>query len=213
MNRTAGARGSTSRPALFLALALASPATAGPGAALTPAMVQRDLQRLVTAYEDALNRDELERFLPHLDPAFRGRMVTGDEVASPAGLRAFWDKVKRTIGRGAEGGSYRVSLVPEAAEIVGDEVLASGGTVEEIRLADGQVLRYRSTWKARLRQVDGKWVLSRLESRPNLVDAVTVAARVVASKLWPSGLGLRGPRMRRPDFDGDGTYGYKPVDP
>lgn len=155
------------------------------------------------AYEAALNNDDIDRIIPHMDPNFIGAMVTGDEVRGPEGLREFWAKVKAVIRQGRPGGSYRVRLLPEDFRVDGDRATARGRTQEEVTTGRGIEIKYQSMWNVELGRVGGRWVLKGLKSEANAADKLTLAARYIAARMWKP-LDFFEPPKAGPDFDGDG---------
>ncbi|MBI3551692.1 MAG: nuclear transport factor 2 family protein [Elusimicrobia bacterium] len=156
------------------------------------------------AYEEAFNKGDLTRLWPYIDDNFRGRMVTGEEVVGRDGIRAYWEKMQKMLARGGPGGSYRVELKPEQTDVSGDRARANGTTVEEVRLGDGQVLRFSSSWDVALAKQGDRWTISRMDSKPDLRDALTAALRGLAWRLWSGPLQLKPLRLQDPDFDKDG---------
>lgn len=159
--------------------------------------------KIKSAYENALNQDDLDVLMPYLSESFTGSFVTGDEISDRRALQAYWDKVKRIIGQGRPGAGYRVKLNPEDVRIDGGSAYARGSTDEEVVTGSGQRLRYRSLWQVRLNKDGGRWTVSSLESKADPLDKLTLAVQLIATRMWFPAHYLKAPTDRDPDFDGD----------
>jgi hypothetical protein len=160
-------------------------------------------EQMKTAFERAVNENRFDLLAPYIDPSFKGTSITGTPMLGPEQIAAFMARARMLMGTGAK---YHLILHPRDLSLTGDRAKASGTTEEEITLPDGQVLRYKADWNVDLSKRDGKWQMSGMQTQANMRDKLTVAAHVVASRIWMAGLNLSGVKLNRPDFDQDGGY-------
>jgi hypothetical protein len=164
-------------------------------------------EQMKTAFEKAVNENRFDLLAQYIDPSFKGISITGTPMFGPDQIAAFMARARMLMGKGAK---YHLILHPNGLSFQGDQAHASGWTEEEITLPDGQILRYKADWNADLTKRDGKWLMSGMKTEANMRDKLTVAAHVVASRIWMAGLNLGRVKLNRPDFDQDGGY-YNPA--
>lgn len=159
-----------------------------------------ELDRLRSLFERAVNENRFDLVKPYIDPQYRGTSIAGTDMVGPDQIQAFMDAARHLMGPGA---TYRLKIKPGDTTISGDRALSEGTTEEEIVLRGGRKLSYKSLWSIGFAKKDGKWYATRSETKADLRDKVTVAAHVVASRIWNGGLDFKALRLWRPDFDQD----------
>lgn len=137
------------------------------------------LRRILSAYEEALNTNELVKIAPFLSASFQGIMVTGETVQGEAGLESFWRKMRGVAG---SGGSYSVSVTPGEISLSGNLAIGTA-SAEEVVKAQGQRFPYTSTWTTICRREGTDWKLERLQATMDPIDNVFVRARTKGAGL------------------------------
>lgn len=167
------------RVALGAGMALAMMGTAYPQA--QDEKGHEAIRSLKALYERAVNEGKLELIEPHLDAAFTGVMLTGEEVHGFAGLKAYWEKIWQLIGKG---GKYTTELNAERSWIQGDVAVARGTAQEYLVAASGNEYRISPYWTAVLVRRDGHWKLLRVQGTMDPVGNPFVKVMVSESVRW-----------------------------
>ena len=156
----------------------------------TPAAEEAEwvkIRALKSAYEDAVNSNQIEKLRPYIAGNFHGVLLTGAEA------RSFDDLVKRNqevhdlIGAG---GSYHVKVNYEPGTMFGNLAVANGTAEETVVTGAGKKFEFVSTWLVNLVKEDGVWKLYRFQSTIDPVDNVFVHETVKYSRLLFGGGGL-----------------------
>lgn len=107
-------------------------------------------------------------------------MVSGDEVAGAAGLKTYWENMKRIMG---DGGKYQVKInVAVPADIFGDIAVAHGTSSEDVTIS-GKQYHYDGLWTAVLKKQDGQWKLLRVHASMYPISNPFVAAIVQGASI------------------------------
>lgn len=167
------------RMTLAAGLALAMLGASGPQA--QDEKEHEALRAMKAVYEKAVNEGKLELLEPLLDADFTGVMLTGEEVAGFAGLKAYWEKLWKMIG---QGGKYTTTLDPERSWIQGDVAVARGTAQEHVVAASGNEYRFTPHWTAVLVRREGKWKVLRVQGTMDPVGNPFVQAIVSGSARW-----------------------------
>lgn len=132
------------------------------------------LREIKTAYEEAINTNDLAKITPFLGANFTGVMVTGDSVRGLAELEAYWKKIQGMIGKG---GSYSVRVTPGEVHFNGDLAICTGAA-EELVQSQGQQFPYTSVWTTICRRDGASWKLERIQATMDPINNVFVRARM-----------------------------------
>lgn len=182
-----------------LGLALLS---AAPLRAAAPARDDKaEIAKIMQAFERAVNEDNFDLIKPYFDAHFKGKSIAGTDMVGVGQVKEFMDRARALMGRGSK---YHLKIKPDHLDVSGDSGKTSGTTEEEIILADGKKLDYKSNWSIDVVRKDGRWVAKSADTRLDLADKMTIAARVVASRIIDAGLDFRTLRLWRPDWDKNG---------
>lgn len=157
-------------------------------------------------FERAVNENNFDLIAPYIDKEFKGTSVAGTDLAGVEQIREFMQRARQLMGKGSH---YHLNLDPRDLKIDGDSAKAGGTTREHIDLPDGQKLDYKSDWSIDLKKKDGKWAVTKADTQVDMRDKLTIAAHVVASRIWQAGLNLKRVRLWRPDWDQDNGF-HKP---
>jgi ketosteroid isomerase-like protein len=141
-----------------------------------------ELRALKGLYEQAVNEDKVSLLLPHVDPEFRGVMLTSEPVTGADGLAAYWAKIKGMMG---PAGHYRVAVTTEPALFFGDIAIAHGTSDDTVTLP-GKEYHFAGQWTAVCRKRDGAWKLFRLHASMDPLSNAFVLDRVKAGR-WAFG--------------------------
>ena len=145
------------------------------------------LRAMKTAYEEAVNSNNLSKIGPYLGAGVTGVMVTGEPVQGFQGLESYWKKIQALIG---EGGSYHVQVNPDRSELFGDLAVAHGTTDDVVRLPSGKQLKFNSLWTAVCRRENGAWKVIRMQATMDPVNNVFTAWKMGTAKLLYGGGGF-----------------------
>jgi ketosteroid isomerase-like protein len=147
------------------------------------------LRNIKSAYEEALNSDNVNKLAALLDPNFSGVVVTGEEIKGLEGLQRYWGKIKELIG---PGGTYHVKVNAERAdtEFLGDVAVSHGTTDETVRTDKGRNFEFNSLWTAVCRKQNGEWKVVRIHAAMNPVNNAFTSTFMRVAKLAYGGGGL-----------------------
>jgi ketosteroid isomerase-like protein len=138
-----------------------------------------ELRKLKTAYEQAINSNDLEKLQPFLAESFTGVMVSGEEVKSFSEMKAYWEKMKNLIG---QWGTYHVTVNTDLTEFHGDVSISRGITDEEVKTSKGNIYKYHAQWSAVCLKKDGQWKVLRMHSAMDPIQNVFVKAELKGAK-------------------------------
>lgn len=161
---------------------------------------QAEFSKMLSLFERAVNENNFELIKPFIDSSFKGSSIAGTDMSGAEQIQAFMNAARFIMGPGAK---YHLKLIANQTEIAGDRARAMGTTEEEITLADGKKLKYKENWGVQFTKKDGKRLATKADAKADLKDRLTVAAHVIASRVWNGGLDLRDVRAAPPDFDQD----------
>lgn len=125
------------------------------------------LRQIKVAYEDAVNRDDMQALAPHLAANFSAVMATGQKVTNHAEFVAYWNTMKQLVGIGPKlHGKYTAALEPLDSIFLGGYAF-SFGTAKETLVTDvagpnGRVSNnyaFNSNWYAVSEKDNGVWKL------------------------------------------------------
>ena len=140
----------------FLILASFGLALSG-RAATADAAVHDELRKLQTAYETAVNTNDLAALTPVFEPGSSGITVDGQAFKSPEDLKAIYERFHASF----PGVIYRIKLNPEPSVIFGDVAVAYGTGEEYVKTAAGE-FTYPTSFTAVLhRNAQQQWKLVR----------------------------------------------------
>lgn len=126
------------------------------------------LRQIKVAYEDAVNRDDMQALAPHLASNFSAVMATGQKVNSHAEFAAYWSTMKQLVGIGPKlTGKYTAALEPLDSIFLGGYAF-SFGTAKETLVTDvagpkggreSKNYAFNSNWYAVSTKENGVWKL------------------------------------------------------
>ncbi len=119
------------------------------------------LRKLKSLYERAVNTNDLELLRPHLDDSYAAVTFTNREFTDWDEFKTQWQKSREKF---LAGGSYKVTLLPERSQIIGDVALAFGDSENVLITGSGDEYRFSSRWTSVCRKVDGQWKIRRIHS-------------------------------------------------
>jgi hypothetical protein len=125
------------------------------------------LRQIKTAYEDAVNHDDMTHLAPHIGTGFSAVMATGQKVTSFKEFQTYWETMKEIVGIGPNlRGKYTASLEPLDSIFLGGYAF-SFGTAKETLITDVAVAKgresktysFNSNWYAVSTKENGQWKL------------------------------------------------------
>lgn len=135
------------------------------------------LRALKALFETAASENKLDPLQPHLHEPFSVVTYTDREFSDFETFKTRWQQTRDEVV--GEGGSYKVTLLPERTEFFGDIAIARGNSENVLVNAAGREYHFASHWTAVLRKVDGEWKIVRVHSsldpfgNPMLLGEVT----------------------------------------
>lgn len=126
------------------------------------------LRAIKSAYEMAVNQDNMAALAPHLASDFSATMATGHKVGSFDEFKAYWQTMKGLVGIGPGlQGKYEAALEPLDSVFVGDYAFSFGTSKETLKTdvagANGRressAYAFNSMWYAVSVKQNGSWKL------------------------------------------------------
>lgn len=126
------------------------------------------LRAIKTAYEMAVNQDNMGALQPHLASDFSATMATGHKVNNFNEFRGYWQTMKGLVGIGPGlQGRYEAQLEAQDSLFVGGYAFSFGTSRETLKTdvvgANGQresnEYRFNSMWYAVSAKENGAWKL------------------------------------------------------
>jgi ketosteroid isomerase-like protein len=140
----------------------------------------RTLRREVT---DAVNKNDLDRLLTHLDKDVVVTWMNAEVSRGPDGVRAYYDKMTKGPDRVVES----VTINPEVDELThlyGDTGIASGSSQDHFKLADGRDFVVPTRWSGTLVRKDGRWLIAEFHASTNLFDNPVLHIAIRKTATW-----------------------------
>ena len=119
------------------------------------------LRKLKSLYEEAVNTNQLDLLKPHLDASYSAVTFTNREFTDWETFKTEWQKSRE---RFLQGGSYKVTLLPERSQILGDVAIALGDSKNVLVTGGGDEYQFSSRWTSICHKVDGQWKIRRIHS-------------------------------------------------
>jgi len=139
------------------------------------------LRKLRTAYEEALNSNQVEKLKPILAENFTGVMITAEEVKGFEELQAYWKKVWGLIG---QGGRYQIKVNTDQTDFFGDISLSRGKTQELVQTGAGKEFRFGANWTAICQKRNGEWKILRVQGAMDPLENTFVVDTVRITKTF-----------------------------
>lgn len=118
----------------------------------------RDLKRI---FEEAVNQNQLDLLKPHLSEDFSAVTYTNREFTDFEAFKVQWQKTRETLLRG---GTYRVKLLPERSQLMGEFAIAKGNSENVLVTGGGNEYHFASYWTALCRKENDNWRILRAHS-------------------------------------------------
>ncbi|MBI5201373.1 MAG: hypothetical protein HY925_07290 [Elusimicrobia bacterium] len=168
-----------------------------------PNQDEAEITKLAKLYERAINEDNVELLVPLVESGTDIMAVTGTRISNVAELRALWARLQQAKKKGGDQGKHTTKVTIDSLQVNGTQAIVRGHADETFVTGDGKVLQYQLPFDSQGAKVDGKWRLTSMQTRANLLDKVTLAARVLAIELWHPRVQLKDPKAAPPDWDQD----------
>lgn len=126
------------------------------------------LRAIKTAYEMAVNQDNMGALQNHVAADFSATMATGHKVANFAEFRSYWTTMKGLVGIGPGlQGRYEATLVPQETIFVGGYAFSAGTSQETLKTdvvgpnnrRESNEYRFNSLWYTVSTKENGAWKL------------------------------------------------------
>ncbi|MBI4668956.1 MAG: hypothetical protein HY747_07195 [Elusimicrobia bacterium] len=142
-----------------------------------------ELFKIQNAFETAAVYNKLELLTPYLDEGFQAKMISGEVLHGPEGIRKFWQNMYSQVKKGQRVSSYELKLNPQELHVSGDLARAKGRSDEIIQNDFGEIYKFHTNWDASLKKQDGSWKLASMNAHLEVRDKVSLALQAIAQKL------------------------------
>lgn len=143
---------------------------AGAALAQTPSPEHDALRQLQADMENALNRQDLDALLKHVDDDVVFTTMNGDVAHGKDGIRQYFTRMMQGPDKVVQ--SVKTDFVPDALSVFyGDDVaVAIGKTDDHYVLTDGKEFDIHARWTATLVRKDGRWLVGAFHYSTNVFD-------------------------------------------
>ena len=134
-----------------------------------------ELRKLKVIFEEAVNKNELDKLKPHISENFSYVTISDEEYTDFEEFKKEWQ-----IGREKllEGGSYTLTMDPELSDIRGDIAICRGDSKNVIITGSGDRYEYTAKWTCVCVKENGEWKLLRAHSSINPFDNEILVSKV-----------------------------------
>jgi ketosteroid isomerase-like protein len=128
-----------------------------------------ELRGLRKALTDAINKNDLDALLSHLDPEVVVTWQNGEVSRKPQEVREYYERMMKGPKRVVES----VTINPEVDELThlyGDFGIATGNSKDLFKLTDGKELPLHTHWTAAVVKKKGQWRVAACHLSVNMFD-------------------------------------------
>jgi ketosteroid isomerase-like protein len=154
---------------LLVAVAALAPVHAQEGKPPPEDPAHEDLRTLRREMVDAINKDDVDALLKHLDKDVVVTWMDGEVSRKPEGVRAYIMKMTRGDNRKVQSYSTEAT-VDELTHLYGNTGVAFGRSDDHFVLTDGRNFTVHTRWTATLVKKDGKWLLAAFHASTDMFD-------------------------------------------
>src|SRR5439155_18115099 len=155
--------------AVVLAGILLAPARAQQGKPAPEDPAHEELRTLRKQLVEAINKNDIDSLLTHLDKDVVVTWMNGEVSRKPAGVREYIERM--TKGDNRQVTSYTTEAeADDLTHLYGDTGVVYGHSKDHFVLTDGRNLDVDTRWTASLVKKDGKWLVSAFHASTNMFD-------------------------------------------
>jgi len=146
-----------------------------------------ELRALRKQMEEAINKNDVDALLTHLDKDVVVTWMDGRVSRGPQGVREYIEKMTKGPERKVE--SYKTAAeVDEKTHLYGETGMATGKSSDEFVLTGGEKLVVDSRWTATLVKADGKWKVAAFHSSASMFENPVLTIAVRRTAMWTGGI-------------------------
>jgi uncharacterized protein (TIGR02246 family) len=132
---------------------------------------------------DAINKNDIDALLTHLEPDIVVTWLDGRVSRGPQGVRDYLEQM--TKGENRKVNSYKTEAeVDDLTHLYGNTGVATGHSRDEFVLTDGRNFVIDTRWTAVLVKKDGPWKLAGFHASTGMFDNPLLALAVRQTALW-----------------------------
>jgi len=155
--------------AVVLAGILLAPARAQQGKPAPEDPAHEELRTLRKQLVEAINKNDIDSLLTHLDKDVVVTWMNGEVSRKPAGVREYIERM--TKGDNRQVTSYTTEAeADDLTHLYGDTGVVYGHSKDHFVLTDGRNLDVDTRWTASLVKKDGKWLVTAFHASTNMFD-------------------------------------------
>jgi len=155
--------------AVVLAGIILAPARAQQGKPAPEDPAHEELRALKRQLVDAINKNDIDALLSHLDKDVVVTWMNGEVSRKPAGVREYIERM--TKGDNRQVSSYTTEAeADDLTHLYGDTGVVYGHSKDHFVLTDGRDLDVNTRWTATLVKKDGKWLVTAFHASTNMFD-------------------------------------------
>jgi ketosteroid isomerase-like protein len=128
-----------------------------------------ELRALRRALTDAINKNDLDALLSHLDPDVVVTWQNGEVSRKPQAVREYYDRMMKGPTRVVESVTSNPE-VDELTHLYGDVGIATGSSKDLFKLTDGKELPLNTRWTAAVVKKNGQWKIAACHLSVNMFD-------------------------------------------
>jgi uncharacterized protein (TIGR02246 family) len=142
-----------------------------------------ELRALRRQLVEAINKNDIDALLTHLDKDVVVTWMDGTVSRGPAGVRAYIEEMMKGPNRKIN--SYKSEPeVDDLTHLYSDTGVASGKSRDEVVQADGQTFVINTRFTATLVKKDGKWKVASFHGSASMFDNPVLHLAVRRTALW-----------------------------
>jgi uncharacterized protein (TIGR02246 family) len=132
---------------------------------------------------EAINKNDIDALLSHLDPDIVVTWLNGEVSRKPAGVREYIERM--TKGDNRKVTSYTTEAeVDDLTHLYGDTGVAYGHSRDKFVLTDGRDFTVSTRWSATLVKKDNKWLLANFHASTDMFDNPLLSLAVRKTAIW-----------------------------
>jgi ketosteroid isomerase-like protein len=142
-----------------------------------------ELRELRKELTEAINQNDLDGLLQHLDDDVVVTWQNAEVSRKPAGVRAYYERMMHGPNRIVE--SIHIDpTVDELTHLYGDTGIAFGSSHDHYKLTDGMDFEVESRWSATVVKKKGKWLIASFHASANMFDNPILRIAVRKVIMW-----------------------------
>jgi uncharacterized protein (TIGR02246 family) len=166
-----------------VACLLRAPASGQEGKPAPEDPTHEELRALRRELVEAVNKNDLEGLLTHLDQNVIVTWLNGEVSRGPEEVRAYYDRMMK----GPKPIVKSITIDPtvdDLTHLYGNTGVAYGSSRDHFQLTDGQDFVVPTRWSATVVKKDGKWLIANFHASTNMFDNPVLMLAIKRTALW-----------------------------